>query len=247
MKYAHIILCDGMIKKFKILKKIYDILFFLLILVFLILFYMINSKSSSLIIDYANFNARKLAVEVLRNTGLKEVNEVVKNGELYKIIKNDNGQVENVEFNTIVLNNALIVIAKNVRKRLNEIQKGINLPDDVNYLYVDNNYKKGIIYNIPLGVTTGNVFFMNVGPKVPVKIEYIGEVGVDIKTKIEPYGINSALVSAYVYVEVIQKAIMPFNTKEIKVTSEIPIIINVVKGVTPNYILSGNKEELWKN
>ena len=89
MKYAHIILCDGMIKKFKILKKIYVILFLLLILVFLILFYMINSKSSSLIIDYANFNARKLAVEVLRNTGLKEDNEVVKNEDQKFIIPNE--------------------------------------------------------------------------------------------------------------------------------------------------------------
>ena len=191
-----------------------------------------------MIIDYANFNARKLSIDVLRNTGLKDINKVLKNEELYKIIKNDDGQVENIEFNTIVLNNSLIIIAKNVKKRLNEIQEGTNLPDDVDCLPIGNNLKKGIIYNVPLGIVTQNAFFMNSGPKIPVKIEYIGEVGVDIKTKIEPYGINSALVSAYIYVEVVQKAIMPFKTKEIKVTSEIPIIISVVKGVTPNYVVS---------
>ncbi len=229
-----------MYKKIYLLKKIYSILFILLIIINCLLFFTIGKKASNLIIDYANFNARKLAIDVLRNSGLNDLNEIIKNEKLYDIIKNDNGEIENIEFNTVVLNDSLVLVAKNVKERLSELQNGINIPIEMKDELFDNKTKKGIIYGVPLGITTKNAFFMNIGPKIPVKIEYVGDVGLDVKTKVEPYGINSALVSAYLYVEVIQKAIMPFKTKEIKVTSEIPVIITIVKGVTPNYIMSNN-------
>ena len=52
---------------------------------------------------------------------------------------------------------------------------------------------KGIIYEIPSGVVFNNAFLSNVGPKVPVKIKYSGNVGLDVKTRVKKYGINSHL------------------------------------------------------
>ena len=97
---------------------------------------------------------------------------------------------------------------------------------------------KGIIYEIPSGVVFNNAFLSNVGPKVPVKIKYSGNVGLDVKTRVKKYGINSALVEVYIYVEVTQRTILPFQSKDIKLTSEIPVVMKVIKGNAP-YYLSG--------
>ena len=79
------------------------------------------------------------------------------------------------------------------------------------------------------------------GPKIPVKVKYSGNVGLDVKTKVSEYGLNSALIEVYVYVEVTQRTIIPFQSKDIKLTSEIPIIMKVVKGKIPSYISGINK------
>ena len=55
------------------------------------------------------------------------------------------------------------------------------------------------------------------------------------------YGLNSALIEVYVYVEVTQRTIIPFQSKDVKLTSEIPIIMKVVKGKIPSYISGINK------
>ena len=105
---------------------------------------------------------------------------------------------------------------------------------------LDKGLKKGIIYEVPIGVVFGNSFLVNVGPKVPVKIKYSGNVGLDVKTRVSQYGINSALIEVYIYVEVTQRTILPFSSKDIKLTSEIPVIMKVVKGSTPYYLSGTN-------
>ena len=93
---------------------------------------------------------------------------------------------------------------------------------------------------MPIGVAYNNAFLSNYGPKIPVKIKYSGNVGLDIKTKVKPYGLNSALIEVYVYIEVNQRTILPFQSKDIKLTSEVPVIMKVVKGTIPYYLTNNN-------
>ena len=134
----------------------------------------------------------------------------------------------------------MIVVAKNVRKRLREVEKGQNLPEEIYSNVLDKTLKKGIIYEVPIGVIFGNSFLANVGPKIPVKIKYSGNVGLDVKTRVSDYGFNSALIEVYIYVEVTQRTILPFASKDIKLTSEIPVVMKVVKGSTPYYLSGTN-------
>ena len=184
---------------------------------------------------------KKIGIEVLRNAGLKEVNENFKNKNLFKTTVNNNNEIESIDFDTGLINESLIIVAKNVRKRLKEVEQGKNLPSEMYDDLLDKKLKKGIIYLVPLGVASGNSFFSNFGPYIPVKIKYTGTVGLDVKTKVKNYGINSALIEVYVHVEVTQKTIIPFRSKEIKLTSEIPVIMKVVKGTVPNYISNSDR------
>ena len=223
-----------------LVKNIYAIIFFLVIIFSLISIYIINKVAIPIISNYAVIETKKIGIEVLRNTGIKEVNEKLKDKNFLITTFNKNNEIETIDFDTKIINEAMIEIAKNVRKRLKETEEGKKLPEEM-YDNKDNKYlKKGIIYEIPLGLVFNNALLMNVGPRIPVKIKYSGNVGLDIKTKVKQYGINSALLEIYVYIEVTQKAILPFKTKEVKLTSEVPIIIKLVKGNIPNYITTQN-------
>ncbi len=221
-------------------KNIYVIIFLLVILFSFIFLTILDKKAMPIIMNYANVQTKRVGIEVLRNTGVKDVGKLLDSKELFIVTQNKNGEIESIDFNTAALNEALIIVAQNVRTRLKEVEEGKNLPDEMYSNALDKNMKNGIIYEVPVGVVFGNSFLANIGPKIPVKIKYSGNVGLDIKTKVKEYGLNSALIEAYIYVEVTQRTILPFGSKDIKLTSEIPVIMKVVKGTIPYYLSGTN-------
>lgn len=221
-------------------KNVY-VLIFMFIFIFSIIFLIIlNKRAMPAIMNYASVQTKRIGIEVLRSCGTSEVNKLINESELFEILKNNNGEIESIDFNTGVINEALIIVAKNVRKRLKEVEQGKNLPDEIYNEVLDKSMKKGIIYEVPSGVIFGNAFLSNIGPKVPVKVKYSGNVGLDVKTKVSEYGLNSALIEVYIYVEVTQRTILPFQSKDIKLTSEIPVVMKVVKGAAPYYLSGTN-------
>ncbi len=222
-------------------KNTYIVIFIFLIIFSTIFLIILNKKAMPVIMNYASVQTKKIGIEVLRNTGTDELNELIDNNNLFSVTQNNNGEIESIDFNTRVINDALKIIAKNVRKRLKEVEKGKNLPDEIYESILDKKLKNGIIYEVPVGVVFGNSLLSNIGPKIPVKIKYSGNVSLDIKTRVSEYGLNSALIEVYVLVEVTQRTILPFQSKDIKLSSEIPIVIKVIKGSIPYYLQGINE------
>lgn len=222
-------------------KNTYIVIFIFLIIFSTIFLIILNKKAMPVIMNYASVQTKKIGIEVLRNTGTDELNELIDNNNLFSVTQNNNGEIESIDFNTSVINDALKIIAKNVRKRLKEVEKGKNLPDEIYENILDKKLKNGIIYEVPVGVVFGDSLFSNIGPKIPVKIKYSGNVSLDIKTRVSEYGLNSALIEVYVLVEVTQRTILPFQSKDIKLSSEIPIVIKVIKGSIPYYLQGINE------
>ena len=224
-----------------VFKNIYVLAFAFLIIFSTIFLIILDKKAMPSIMNYASVQTKRVGIEILRSVGIKDVSEFLEGKEVFSISKNNQDEIESIDFNTAVINETLVVIAKNVRKRLKEVEKGENLPEEMYSDVLDNNLKNGIIYEVPIGGVFGNSFLSNVGPKIPVRIKYSGNVGLDVKTKVKEYGINSALIEVYIYVEVTHRTILPFQSKDIKLTSQIPVIMKVVKGEVPNYISGINK------
>lgn len=222
-------------------KNVYVFVFIFLIISCILFLMLLDKKAMPVIMNYANVQTKRMGIEILRSVGTKDVNNLLNGKELFVITKNNSGEIESIDFNTSIINETLIVVAKNVRKRLKEVEKGEKLPEEMYSDMLDKNLKNGIIYEIPAGVVFGNSFLSNIGPKIPVKIKYSGNVGLDIKTKVKEYGVNSALIEIYIYVEVTQRTILPFQSEDVKLTSEIPVIMKVVKGGVPNYVSGFNK------
>ena len=221
------------------MKKRYIFIIIFIFLLCIIFISILNKKAMPAIITYANVETKKIGIEVLRNVGTNDVKKLLDGKELFKISRNNKGDIDNIDFNTTLINESLVVIAKNVRKRLIEIEEGKNLPEE---LYYDTNIKnkKGIVFEVPMGVAFNNAFTYNLGPKIPVRIKYSGNVALDVKTRISEYGINNALIEVFIYIEVTQTTILPFQSDEVKLSSEIPIIMKVVRGEVPSYISGYN-------
>lgn len=223
-----------------LLKNTYVLIFLFVIIFSFISLIILNKKAMPAIMSYASVQTKRLGIEVLKTTGIVDVIKLVDEDELFEITKNNNGEIETIDFNTKIINKIMVEIAKNVRQRLKEVEQGKNLPEEMYDNMLDPSLKNGIIYEVPMGVAFNNAFLSNMGPKIPVKIKYSGNVGLDVKTRVKQYGINSALIEVYVYIEVTQRTILPFQSKDVKLTSEIPVVIKVIKGSVPNYLAGTN-------
>jgi len=103
--------------------------------------------------------------------------------------------------------------------------------DKKKYKYIRNGYLCEInvnsLNNIPL--------LSNVGPNIPVKLSFLGDIKVDLDTKIKDYGINNVIVQLYVVVNVNNQVSMPMNSRIHKLKVQELISVDIIKGSIPNY------------
>ena len=99
----------------------------------------------------------------------------------------------------------------------------------------------GVISEIPFGVIFGNSLLSNVGPKIKVRLNLLGDVMSNIETEVKPYGINNAYVEVRIFVEVTARIVLPFVSKKVVISNVIPISMNIVHGNIPDAYISSYK------
>ena len=86
-----------------------------------------------------------------------------------------------------------------------------------------------------MGVASDGVFLANLGPKIPVKINYMGYLATSVRIKLEDYGINSVLVSLYIDCSITNEFIVPTIQKEINHSYSILLASKIIQGTVPEY------------
>lgn len=220
--------------------KIFLIIIILIISLF-ISFKILNKKAAPIFISYSESEINKLTNIIINKAISKQLVENADIDKLYFTQKNDKNEIISVDFNSVVVNKFLSTTATTIQMYLRQVEEGqidfIELPDDMIVKY--DKKKDGIIYEIPIGVIFNNSFLSNLGPKIPVKFSLIGDISTGISTKLKNYGINSALIEVNLNIEVNQKVILPFISKNIKVKGSVPISIKLMQGNIPNYYING--------
>ena len=163
---------------------------------------------------YAKIEGKKIAIDIISKGVSKDMIDILDQDNIFIVEKDNNGNVETIDYNSKTVNEILLVTSKRVTNNFKDIEKK----------------NKGIITKIPIGVVTNNVFFENLGPKIPVKLNLDGNVLTSLNTKVKEYGLNSALIEVSVRIEANVQIIVPLQTKEIKVINDIPISIKITKG-----------------
>ena len=175
---------------------------------------------------------------------VEEVEKEMNINEIFNIQKNESGDIQLIEYNSINVTKILGKITNSIQNYLIKIEEGnIDLTDD-KLLNIDKNkLKRGIIYEIPIGVYSNSIFLSNLGPKIPVKMQLIGDIASSISTNVKEYGINNALIEVGVTIEVKSRVILPYISNDIKIKGTIPIALKVIQGKIPSYYLSGFKSD----
>ncbi|MEN2467971.1 sporulation protein YunB [Ornithinibacillus sp. JPR2-1] len=91
------------------------------------------------------------------------------------------------------------------------------------------------VIEIPIGQATGNSILANLGPRIPVKLELIGNVETELIEEIQQLDINNVYVSLYVQVEAEVQIMIPFTTDVTKVSSRILIDKSLIMGKVPEF------------
>lgn len=206
------------LKKKKSLKKKIFIIFLLIIIFSILLVYYISNKVMPTIMITSNNIVKETGINIISENVSDKIISILEKEELFTIEKDINGNIESIDYNT---------------KVVNEILKEVS---NVSY----NNFKKyekekdGVITYIPLFSGSKNIFFSNLGPKVPIKLILDGNVMTSLETNVKEYGYNSALIEVSVKIEANTEVILPFKTSNEKITNIIPVSIKIVEGnITP--------------
>lgn len=98
--------------------------------------------------------------------------------------------------------------------------------------------KSEVIYELPLGALTRAVWLMNWGPKIPIRMRMLQAVNGEVTSKVEEYGLNNALLTIQVQLEVEVEVLSPYPIKTIRIQSDIPLVIDVREGPVPIFLPS---------
>lgn len=141
------------------------------------------------------------------------------------------GNVTSIDYDTLHLNQILYSSLDTISDSLEAASEGKEDP-----LLHQIFFKDGIIYEMPLGALTHLSFLNDVGPKIPIKMQVLNQVNGEIITYSEPYGINNTMIKIVLRVKIEAKVLTVLSVSSINVTTEVPLVIQVVNGDIPGYL-----------
>lgn len=212
------------------------LLFLAMILIVCFTFFLLikfSNKISQNIIQISEAEINKVSFSFITD----KINHDLLNKETLKdiliITKNKNDEILFVDFNWDVAYKVLDSISNTLTKSFKELEFG-NI--DIAYYDKDISHKtNGIVLNIPIGSIINNAYFYNLGPKVPVKVNFVGTVLTNLETKITNYGLNNALVEVFVFIEFHNQIMAPFGTKDMTFKYDAVIASMMVEGKVPSF------------
>lgn len=205
-------------------------------IVFAISFF--SKKSSPTLMRLAEVEARKMASIIITQTVNYEMAESLMVDDLIITTKNENDEIVSVDFDPILLNKLLLRISNQFIFNLRCLEEG-NLDDltiDKNlFLKYRHDGLSGIFYMVPTGIVFGVPFLANLGPQIPIRFNFIGDMITNLNTEARSYGINNVLFTVSVHVKMTEEVIVPLMSKKITVEMDVPITIKLIQGKVPTF------------
>ncbi|KUP05277.1 sporulation protein [Bacillus coahuilensis p1.1.43] len=207
--------------------------------------WLINEGIKPTLVSYAKTQTNKIATLVISKAINKNVNSDINQAELFEVVETSDGST--INFNTELINRMAAQTTNLVQLNLAAAERGeIKSLEHLSDVEIDTEETvnaDGIVYSVPLGQATNNALLGNLGPKVPIRFNAIGDVQSNAVGMIEPFGINNAFVKIFIHIEVNVQIIIPFATETTTVQQEIPVAMTVIKGSVPQFYNGGGESD----
>ena len=213
-------------------KGILIITFILIIILSLIIIRILNTKALPFFKQYSKLETKKIISSLVNSSVTEYVKNNTNKDKILITTTDNNGNIKSIDFNTVEVNRILVGTSKIVEKNLKDLEEN-----------------KKTIFELPSGIAFGNNIMTNVMPKIPIKLELIGNIICYIKTDIKNYGINDALITIYINVVAEEKILLPFSSTTTKIETNIPIVMKLIEGDIPSYYMDGylSKPSITRN
>ena len=210
-----------------------DIILLIMIIILIICYIMLKVftiKSEKILLNYAENKSKELS-QLLVNNALEEIIIDANVEDIINLEKNQNNEIISLDFNNVKINEIELKISKNIQKNLKKLEE--NKKNSLTEKYYDN--KIDIIYEVPMSIIYDVPILVGIGPKVPFKLDVLGNVKTNVITNIKEYGINNSLVEVILNMKINIQIILPFSSKNIVIESNVPLKTKVIQGKIPTY------------
>ena len=197
-------------------KKISIFWIIIILITFIFIIGMASNKIKKTSQSYDNNEINKSISKVITESIKENLNEE----NIFNIEKN-NEDITSIDIDTKKTNIILVNINNTIQKKIDSIENTI-------------------IFKMPLFAPTNNIFIANIGPKIPIKFKTIGNVLSNIRTEVKNYGINNALITAYIDIKIECQVILPLNQENIEINQNNVVAMKVIQGKIPNYYIPTN-------
>lgn len=197
-----------------------DIIILIIVLILIVSYIFIKLftiRSESYLLEYSNKKSTNIVTSIIN----KSISEVLLSDDYENLInveKNDNDNITNLNFNNKKINDILNKSTTYILSNIKELESNDSL---IFYVPI------GIIHNIPV--------LVNISPKIPFKINIIGDVVSDTKINIEDYGINNSMIEIALNITMQVQIILPFKSNTISIDKKILLDNKVIQGQIPTY------------
>lgn len=199
----------------------------------------IEKKISTYVYDEVNKTSKMLIRDILNENFIKGLDL----DNLFVIEKNSFDEIELIDFDITKLNTILGIVSDEVVEKFKEFNNG----DSFEGYYSSNLIKKydnGVMLSVPIGIVFANPLFTNMGPRIPIKLKFSGQVEADVVTSIRQYGINSVLLEMNIEIMVREKISFPLTSEYIDVSLSLPLVIELISGKVPENYLNNEKFDI---
>ena len=215
----------------------FNIFITVIIICFFASIFVINIFSNTVLpifMDYTVSKMKNISTTLINNTISNELANLKSIDEMIIVTKGSDDEIQMIDFNSTIVNSVLTSVTDNLLSSLKKVETDTALFDSDSH-----KYSNGIVYEVPLGIVSNNIFLSNLGPKIPVKLNMIGDIFTNVNTEIKEYGINNALVKISIDVSLNEKIIIPFISKTVNVSVSVPISLKLIQGNIPIYYGNG--------
>ena len=190
-------------------------------------FCMLKSISNNILHHIENIVVKNVDRSIYNCIFVTFGSEDLGNKELLDVItlnKDNDGKIISVDYNYSIVYEHLANEMESLYKNVDKIEL--------------EGYGKDVkgIYYFPVGLSYRNILLENMGFKIPMKINFIHDVDMGLKTKVRNYGVNNILIELYVVIDIKSNIMSPSSYKEFSNSYEVVVASKIVVGEIPVYM-----------
>ncbi len=225
-------------KRYKVFKtrnyiKTINILWIVIFLITINTFLLFNYFNKSInpkMIKIVEVNINKMLNNIITEYSLKEDYKTIE--KILIINKNKDEEIINIDFDLPSVYNFSAHITDELKADLYNLEVGkTNMDFYDDYLSNNQNY---FVLKVPIGIYSNNIYSSNLGPRIPVKVKFIGSILTGVKTKVTSYGINNSLIEVYTNISISSLILTPVKSKIDTRNFEVLIASKIINGKVPS-------------